>query len=366
MSMPRRCEPLYGDLKQNRFVREIGLIRFRLYNATLRADLGSDRSGVVDHLSAHLLPRARPTRRAASARRSAPAVRASARRSACGLNTIKRTERWSEEAARRARNGIAGGLLDLQAGFYWTHEDDNNRIPTIDTVPRQPPARRSPLPALAIAKINSTYEEYSFFGNARVHFGDKFDVLGGVRYSHDEQNYLQDYQGLIVGPRRLIVPGSEKADITTWLVSPRFSVSDNFMVYGRVAIGLSPRWSEPRRRPPATSPLTFQPDKLTQYEVGFKASDGGPHAVASTPRCSTPTGTTSRSRPARRVQLHRQRRQGAQPGCRGDAALPAGHAALDARAERRLYRCQADDRTRRRRAGSTAIACPMCRSCPAR
>jgi outer membrane receptor protein involved in Fe transport len=158
----------------------------------------------------------------------------------------------------------------VQGGFYWTHEDDQNRIPSIDTFSTVTGATL-PLPAIAIAKIDSTYEEYSFFGNARVHFGPNVDVLGGIRYSHDDQKYLQDYQGLIVGPR-LIVPGTEKADITTWLVSPRFKLSEDAMVYGRVATGYRPGGPNPAPPTSTTVPLTFQPDRLTQYEIGFKGS----------------------------------------------------------------------------------------------
>jgi iron complex outermembrane recepter protein len=48
-------------------------------------------------------------------------------------------------------------------------------------------------------------------------------------------------------------------------------VSDDFMIYGRAASGYRP--GGPNPAPPAGGvPLTFQPDRLIQYEVGFKAS----------------------------------------------------------------------------------------------
>jgi len=259
-------KPIYGDLKQNRFTQEVGYMRLRLYNATLKVDLGK-----VDFVSSTTYQRIAFRELTDGTRGYGAALGPLfGLGSTLGvrLNTLKHTSRWSEEA-RLSSNGLANGLLDLQAGFYWTHEDDQNRIPNIDTFSTVTGATL-PLPALAIAKIDSSYNEYSFFGNVRVHLGDKFDVLGGVRFSHDNQKYLQDYQGLIVGPR-LIVPGTESANVTTFLVSPRFKISDNLMVYGRVANGYRPGGPNPAP-PTGTVPLTFQPDKLIQYEVGLKAS----------------------------------------------------------------------------------------------
>ena len=198
------------------------------------------------------------------------------------VNTIKHTERWSEEA--RASINDLGGFLDLQGGFYWTQETDQNRIPNIDyfstTTGATGPAYTT-LPAFAVAKIDSTYDEYSFFGNARLHIGSKFDILGGIRLAHDSQNYVQDYRGLLISistgaiatgatTATLAANGGEKANVTTWMVSPRFRVTDDFMIYGRAATGYRP--GGPNPAPPTGSiPLTFDPDSLTQYEIGFKA-----------------------------------------------------------------------------------------------
>ena len=257
-------KPIYGSREQNRFIRERGFMRLRLYNATLRADLGA-----VDLVSSTTYQRIYFRELSDGTRGYGAALGPLFGLSDLGvrLNTIKHTKRWSEEA-RASATGLAGGLLDLQAGFYWTHESSINRIPNIDTFSTTTGAAY-PLPPLAIAKIDSSYEEYSFFGNARLYLGDKFDILGGIRFSHDKQKYLQDYQGLIVGPR-LVVPGEASGNITTWMVSPRFRPSDNLTIYGRVATGYRPGGPNPAP-PTGNIPLTFEPDKLTQYEIGLKA-----------------------------------------------------------------------------------------------
>jgi len=257
--------PLFGDLTQNRNVREDAFIKFRLYNATVRADLGA-----IDLVSSTTYQHTSLSQ-VTDATRSFGALLGGL----FGIPTLgvrqnqnTRTERWSEELRANA-TGVASGLVDLQAGFYWTRENDSNRIPTFDPFLTNTGAAVS-LPNLVTASILSTYEEYSLFGNATVHFTPKFDVIGGVRYSHDKQDYFQDYAGLIVGARR-VNTGKEKADIATFLVSPRYKISDNAMLYGRVASGYRP--GGPNAVPPPSvfvAPDTFAPDRLTQYEVGFK------------------------------------------------------------------------------------------------
>ncbi|KQS04960.1 hypothetical protein ASG11_12445 [Sphingomonas sp. Leaf357] len=258
-------QPLFGRLTQNRNVVEGSFIKFRLYNATLRADLGA-----IDLVSSTTYQHTALSQ-VNDATRSFGALLGGL----FGIPTLgvrstqnTRTERWSEELRANA-NGVANGLLDLQAGFYWTHEQDSNRIPSFDPFLTTTGATVA-LPNIVTAAILSKYEEYSLFGNATVHLGDKFDILGGVRYSHDKQDYFQDYAGLIIGARR-INTGQEKANIATYLVSPRFKFSENAMVYGRVASGYRP--GGPNAVPPPSvfvAPDTFAPDRLTQYEIGFK------------------------------------------------------------------------------------------------
>lgn len=257
--------PLSGDLTQDRNVRESAFIKFRLYNATVRADLGA-----IDLVSSTTYQHT-SLNQVTDATRSFGVLLGGL----FGIPTLgvqqnqnTRTERWSEEL-RANSFGVAGGLLDLQAGFYWTSENNSNRIPTFDPFLTDTGAV-VPLPNLVTASILSTYEEYSVFGNATVHLTPQFDVIGGVRYSHNEQDYFQDYAGLIIGPRR-IDTGDEKADIATFLVSPRYKFSDNAMIYGRVASGYRP--GGPNAVPPPSvfvAPDTFAPDRLTQYELGFK------------------------------------------------------------------------------------------------
>ena len=259
-------QPLYGDLTQNRNVQETGFVKFRLYNATLHADAGG-----INLVSSTTYQHTNYTSVTDGTDSYGALLGPLFGIPGLGIvaNQTTRTERWSEEV--RAGADRIAGLLDLQAGFYWTHENDTNRIP--DFAPFATASGAAlPLPNIVTAAILSKYNEYSFFGNARVYLTPRFDILAGGRFSHDHQDYLQDYSGLIVGPRR-INTGVETANIGTWMVSPRYRFSSDAMIYARAASGYRP--GGPNAVPPPAvypAPNTFAPDRLTQYEVGFKGS----------------------------------------------------------------------------------------------
>jgi outer membrane receptor protein involved in Fe transport len=261
--------PIEGDLKQRRQVRETGFVKFRLYNATLRADLGQ-----IGLVSSTTYQHTRLNQQADASRGLGVALGALLGiPGGIGLRANQTTysARWVQELRATGRN-LANGLFDAQLGFYYTHEDDSNRVPRYD--PLLPSTGAAlPLPNIITASILSKYEEYSVFGNVTLHLGDRFDVLGGIRYSNDKQDYAQDYSGLLVGGRR-INTGDEKANIFTYLVSPRFKINPDMMIYGRVSTGYRP--GGPNAVPPPSvfpdAPLQFNPDKLTSYEIGYKAS----------------------------------------------------------------------------------------------
>lgn len=261
--------PIEGDLKQRRQVRETGFIKFRLYNATVRADLGQ-----IGLVSSTTYQHTRFNQVNDASRGLGVALGALLGiPGGIGLRDNRTTfsERWVQELRATGTN-LANGLFDAQLGFYYTHEDDTNRVPGFD--PFLPTTGAAlPLPNIITASILSKYEEYSVFGNVTLHLGDRFDVLGGIRYSHDKQDYAQDYAGLLVGARR-VNTGNEKANIFTYLVSPRFKINQDMMIYGRVSTGYRP--GGPNAVPPpsvfAGAPDQFKPDKLTSYEIGYKAS----------------------------------------------------------------------------------------------
>ncbi|HEX7944069.1 MAG TPA: TonB-dependent receptor [Phenylobacterium sp.] len=259
-------KPIYGDLVQQRFAREPAEVRLRVYNAKATADLGA-----VSLLSSTTYQTFKVKGEGdASGSFGAALGPLVGLGSNLGVRTRQqtKTERFSQEF--RADAKALDDKLDLQLGLYFTHENDGNRIPNFDTF-LKPTGALLPLPQLAIASIVSRYTEYSAFASATYRFTDDFDVLGGIRYADDHQHYLQDYAGLLIGARRVNI-GQEKGHIFTYLLSPRFRFNEHTMVYARLATGY--RAGGPNAVPPPSvviAPDTFDPDKLTSIEAGYKA-----------------------------------------------------------------------------------------------
>lgn len=265
-------KPIYGTRNQFRYIEEPSKNSLRVYNGTLRGNFGQ-----FDIVSS--------TTYQTDTFRSAGDGSFGYGALLGGLldiptlgvrtNNYNHTSRWSEEVRGDAK-GLAN-LLDLQVGLYYTHENDQNKIPGFDPFSTTTGAAIALPFSLVKASISSEYSEYSAFGNATVHITPRFDILAGVRYSHDKQSYDQSYSGLIVNPASpatpLIIQSGEKGNIATFLVTPRYKITDTTMIYARVANGYRP--GGPNAVPPTTvinAPTSFAPDKLISYEAGVKTS----------------------------------------------------------------------------------------------
>src|SRR5262249_6219985 len=120
------------------------------------------------------------------------------------------------------------------------------------------------------------FSEYSLFGDLTVHLGDRFDIQFGVRESQNRQIYNETDTGPIVdlyyGPSPYVQPTEHsKGNAFTYLVTPRFRVSPNLMIYARVATGY--RLGGPNLEAALSQiPLSYDPDTTTNYEVGVKGN----------------------------------------------------------------------------------------------
>jgi iron complex outermembrane recepter protein len=160
-----------------------------------------------------------------------------------------------------------GSWFDWRVGGFFTHEDGGiaESIPTINYMTGAPVAIPNPiLDALTTAE----FKEWAVFGEGTLHFTSQFDLTGGLRYSHNDQNILQDYSGVLTGLVYNRVLSSDSA--TTFLVTPRFKLDDNFMLYARVASGYRPGGPNYPTNPP--TPATYGPDRDVNYELGAKAT----------------------------------------------------------------------------------------------
>jgi iron complex outermembrane receptor protein len=112
------------------------------------------------------------------------------------------------------------------------------------------------------------YHGQAVFANATYRFTSKFDLDFGGRYSHESQTFNEFVGGSFVDPPE-ITRGTENDHAFTYLVSPKFHLTRNSMVYLRFASGFHPGGPNPYAGNDVLP--GYKPDKVTTSELGYKA-----------------------------------------------------------------------------------------------
>jgi outer membrane receptor protein involved in Fe transport len=169
-----------------------------------------------------------------------------------------------------------GGALEWLVGAFYTKEDGEQvrNVFAFD-------AAGQPLPQLPtrflFVEFPSQYEEVAGFGSATLQLTERIDLTAGLRWARNRQRFAQISGGLesLIGPPVDIV-GTSAENVLTYSLSPRWHVSDDTMMYARIASGYRPGGPNPRA---LGLPPVVVADKLTNYEIGLKSQFLTGHAV---------------------------------------------------------------------------------------
>jgi iron complex outermembrane recepter protein len=163
-----------------------------------------------------------------------------------------------------------GDHVDWLLGGFYTHENSQYFETTLAINPAgtviSPPD---------ILSFPTSYQEYAAFSDVTFHLTDRFDVQLGGRESEIRQTYSSTEAGPYVQsfygqPSPYVLPEQRSSNNAfTYLVTPRFKVSSDLMVYARLASGY--RAGGPNVPGPGT-PDQYSPDKTQNYEIGAKAA----------------------------------------------------------------------------------------------
>jgi outer membrane receptor protein involved in Fe transport len=177
---------------------------------------------------------------------------------------------------RLASNGD-GPLQWSVGGFYTREESEGFALLAIEQVVGgvstgvRLDTLASPFGLAGSNNLNSTYEERAIFGQVDYQFTPQFDVALGARYAENEQELLYiNSPGFLTGPfLQQTQTSSESA--TTFSIAPRYQLSDDTLIYARVASGYRPGGPNfiPPTAPPGT-PTTYTSDNTVNYEVGLR------------------------------------------------------------------------------------------------
>ena len=179
-----------------------------------------------------------------------------------------KTDKVSQEL--RLSTPIRHNVEWLLGGFY-THE----RSPFTQTIDAAQPTSGDIQANWAVFNWVVTYREYAAFTDFTVHFTDRFDVQFGGRESWIEQTYREVDTGPFVLPFEgfpsplVFNEVVTRANAFTYLFTPRFKVSQDLMVYSRIASGYRPGGPNPDAIAFGL-PLSYKPDKTKNYELGVK------------------------------------------------------------------------------------------------
>lgn len=189
---------------------------------------------------------------------------------------------WSQElrlnfkAGDGLLEGTVGGYYLKQEGTYTARVDLNYVTPTIDFI-HGPDATPSNTKAV--------------FATATLHPIEGMSLTGGLRYTKDRKDYTYFrsnpdgsrpdgfrcfvLNGPFSEPNCLLsglynITGVFEGDRWDYRLAADYRFSPDFMVYGSVSTGFKGGGVNPRPFVPDQA-LSFQPETLTTYEVGFKA-----------------------------------------------------------------------------------------------
>jgi iron complex outermembrane recepter protein len=122
--------------------------------------------------------------------------------------------------------------------------------------------------------LPSTYREYAAYADGTVFITRQFELGLGVRYSKQRQAYEETVSGLLAtGSAAVLTPPVATSDqsVVTYLINPKYHITDDVMVYARAASGFRPGGPNFVLSPGLGNP-TFAPDRLWNYEIGEKST----------------------------------------------------------------------------------------------
>ena len=255
---PISLKPVYGDLKDDNFIPEPFKKDVNYYNATINWDVG-----FADFVSA--------TSYADNKQHSA--LDASLVYGVIfplfglpepGISAVTYDLKLKKTTQEFRLTSKSDGPVEWLIGAFYTDEDSTQnqaasaQLLDYSSIPGFDP--------LAVVQLPSTYKEYAFFGDLTYKFNTTFDVTGGIRSAHNEQTFKEITSGALTGTG--LVEGESSEDVLTWSFSPRMHLTQDQMVYVRVATGYQP--GGPNIALPGVPP-SVDASTLTNYEVGWKA-----------------------------------------------------------------------------------------------
>lgn len=171
------------------------------------------------------------------------------------------TRKFSQEVR------LAGSLpkaIEWMLGAFYTNEKSYSRQDgfAIDPVTGDVPGQFFEF------FFPSTFKEKAVFGDLTWHITNRFQLEGGLRHSQNHQTYFEADTGPRF-PTPVSYDKISKDKTTTFLISSKYNITDDAMIYARVASGYRPGGPQTAAFGPVVPPQV-NPDTTINYELGAK------------------------------------------------------------------------------------------------
>ena len=263
-SDPNTLRTLYGRPTQSQFAQAYTNIDYRVYNGLLNYDFG----GVTLTSSSSYSTQRQTLRDDATFNLSGIVqVLLAAPANDFFLDQNTNNRRFTQEVRLTSAKSdtfewLIGGYYNEEKGLIF-----QNFVATT-------PGTTTPISfpfTLGQVNLRSDYKEYAGFANATVHFGERFDIDLGGRYSHNTQIASQTAGGVLAGSVPVNSNLRSSDNVFTYSVAPKYKINDRMSLYARVAKGYRPGGPNViAPNAPAGTPVSFDPDTVVSYEAGFK------------------------------------------------------------------------------------------------
>ena len=255
-------EALYSALSQSQFVPEFTDVDYRLYNGTLDFDLG-----FATLTSSTSYNEFESPFRADFTTQFSPLLEPFFGPNEFLNEQVTKYDKITQELRLASPSS---DTFEWLAGVYYTEEKGDIIQHFVAVIP----GSLTPIPGqpvLGDLSLHSEYEEIAGFVSGTIHFGERFDLTLGGRYSENDQFATQNALGLLAGGEVSYPRATSSEDVFTYSIAPKFELSEHASLYARAATGFRP--GGPNVLPPGAPtdvPPTYDSDSLTSYEVGFK------------------------------------------------------------------------------------------------
>jgi len=255
-----------ADLQQN-FLRGTGgyVDRLELYSLEIKAELGGVTLAAISGYNHH----SNDSSYDVTALYGSLANRLTGYSGVPYFNPLQ-TDKFSQEIRL---SGSMGQRLDWLAGLFYTHEHSTYAT----NLGVENPNTGATVGQLINYYDPTSYSEYAGFADLTYHFTDELDVQIGGRESKIKQtNEVETTTGLLGTSSTPAYNSSNTA--FTYLITPRFKLSLDSMLYLRAASGYRP--GGPNANAAFLKvPSQYDPDSTRNYDLGYKA-DYFDHAVS--------------------------------------------------------------------------------------